>query len=130
MKLAMKLCARCGRRLPMDDFGNDAKAPLGKKADCRECRSRSHRSYISTPEGRRAQNEANVRHRDNPDSFMKGIIFAALKAQYGVTRHEINLRLLRPWEQPRYLSVQGRLRPVVAVWTWKGRDDEEFVVHL
>jgi len=130
MQLAFKRCSKCGRRLPMDKFGNDSRAPLGKKPDCRRCRSAAHGAYVSTPEGREVQRRANERSRDDPDLYFKRILFNSLKNNYGIERSQINLRLLRPWEQPRYVSVQGRLRPVVAVWTWKGRDDEEFVVHL
>jgi hypothetical protein len=130
MQLAFKRCSKCGRRLPMDDFGNDGKNSLGKKPDCRRCRSAAHAEYIRTPQGREVQRRANERSRNHPDQYMRSIIFKSLKARYGIERSQIQMRLLRYWEQPRVISIKGVLRPVIAVWGWRGRDAEEFVVHL
>lgn len=38
-----KVCTKCGRELPLNEFYNDKMRPDGKKSACRECTNQSQR---------------------------------------------------------------------------------------
>jgi len=75
-----RTCTMCGQEKPLEDYNNQAKGYLGKRAHCRECQNETNRQYKHSDRGREKNKEwkrtqkgkiCTQKYRDKPETKEK-----------------------------------------------------------